>query len=148
MGNPKKPKHIKIAQGTLENSREIASPATGVSLSTLPAVPGGMGKDEEEFFIWACSQLLDLGLLTSQFIISIEIASMWWAEFCKAREKCRGADGMYTSQSGYTQISGWYSNMEKSSKLLNEFLGKYGLDLVSSQRISMPPRSDDSEIFD
>ena len=146
--NPQKPKHIKEAQGTLRKSREIAAPAVGEALSVLPAVPDGMGVDEEKYFLYACGELLELGLLTSQFIVSIEMAAIWYAEFIEARKRCREGEGQYVAQSGFSQISGWFTQMEKAYKQVVDFEGRYGLNLVSSQRISMPPRDKGSEYFD
>ena len=146
--NPAKPRHIKEAQGTLKKSREVANPASGEALSVLPAIPDGMTVDEERYFIYVCEQLLDLGLLTSQFVVDIEMAAMWYRQFVEARKKIREGEGIYVAKSGYSQVSGWHTQMEKAYKNLTDFHGKYGLDLVSSQKISMPPRNKEDTDFD
>jgi len=137
-GRPRKPRHIKEAQGTLEKSREIETPATGEPLSILPAIPDGMTADEEKYFIYCCEELLNLGLLTSQFIVSIEMAAVWYGQFCEARERVRKGEAVQTTKTGYTQTTGYWSQMKDSYKNLVEFESRYGLNLVSSQKISVP----------
>ena len=146
-GRPGKPKHIKEAQGTLERSREVANPATGEPLPVLPAIPDGMTVEEEKFFIWVCEELIKTHLLTSQFIIEIEMAAMWYRSFCEAREKVRKDSGVQTTKTGYTQTTGWWSQMKDAYKNLTEFGNRYGLNLVSSQKISLPDSGRETDMF-
>lgn len=145
--NPQKPKHIKEAQGTLKNYREIANPAMGESLSVLPAVPDGFTVEEEKFFIYVCNELLNLGLLASQFIVDVEMACIWYRAFCEARKVIREGGGVQTTQSGYNQTTGYWSQMKDSYKNLVDFNNKYGLNLVAAQKISMPDILKESDIF-
>lgn len=146
-GRPRKAVHIKEAQGTLARSREIDSPAIGEPLSILPAVPEGMTGDEEKYFLYCCEELLNLGILTSQFIVSIEMAAIWYREFCEARQFIRENGGTQKTQSGYTQISGYFTQMKESYKMLRDFENSYGLNLVSAQKINMPDVLRESDIF-
>ena len=148
MARPTKPDHVKEAQGTLQPCRVNDSPAVGDALSVLPAVPDGMTEYEEKYFIWCCEDLLDKGLLTRSFAVSIERAALWYHVFATSRKRMRGGGYVQETQSGYTQITADFTAMKESHKLLSEFEGKYGLDLVSSQKISMPVRDKDDEYFD
>ena len=143
-GRPRKAVHIKEAQGTLAKSREITDPAIGEVMSILPAVPVGMTEDEEKYFLYCCDELLNLGLLTSQFIVSIEMAAIWYREFCEARRFIRENGGTQKTQSGYTQINGYFTQMKESYRMLRDFENSYGLNLVSAQKINLPdPHRDD-----
>jgi hypothetical protein len=39
---------------------------------------------------------------------------------------------------GYKQVSPWWKMLLEATKALSEFSNKYGLNLASSQRISVP----------
>ena len=138
MARQGKAKHIKEAQGTLQPCRVNDSPATGEPMSLLPAIPDGMEVEEEKYFIKCCEELLNLGLLTSQFIPSIEMAAFWWWEFVENRKKIRKEGSVQVTKTGYSQTTGYHSAMKDAYKNLVDFENRYGLNLVSAQKISVP----------
>ena len=147
-GRPRKPKHIKEAQGTLAKSREVDHPAMGEALSVLPSVPVGMGEHEEKYFLHCAGDLLSKGLLTAGFLPSLEMAASWYALFIIARNEVRSNGAVQVTQSGYTQITGSFTTMDKTYKNLVDFENRYGFNLVSSQKISMPAREKGNKYFD
>ena len=147
MSNPQKPKHIKQAQGTLRKCREVDHPATTEPLSEVPAVPAEVPDESHGYFTHCCEILLSLGVLTAAYVPDITRAAMTYAHFIRAQRALELVSPVQETKTGYTAISAWWTVYKDSMKSLNEFEGKYGLSLVSSQRISVPDRTD-NEDFD
>ena len=147
-GNPAKPRHIKEAQGTLKKYREIENPVMGEVMSVLPVIPEGFNKDEEKYFIHRCEQMLNMGLLTPEFVQSMERAAVWYGIWITTRRAIKKNGYTQTTQSGYSAITSDLTTMEKAHKYLVDFEREYGFTLASSQKISMPPKDKGNEYFD
>jgi len=147
-GRPPKPKHVKEAQGTLEKSREIEHPVTFEPLSAVPKVPDVVPEEGREFFTHHCRLLFSVGLLTAGDISSISQASIWYAIFIRASRSLEEDGQSQKSQTGYENPRPQFTAMVQAQKYLNEFQNKFGFNLASRQRISMPKKKDNSEYFD
>lgn len=143
---PRKPKHIKEIQGTLEKSREIKNPLTAEKLSSVPSPPKNFNPNENKFYNYTCQVLLSMGLLTPQFIMDVINAATWYHLATESAQHIR--DGEITIEKPtYTQISTWVKAFDLASKHLNEFNTHYGFNLTASQRIEMPTVEDDDNDF-
>ena len=142
-GRPRKPTHIKKAQGTLEKSREVSNPAIGELMSVLPAIPDGLSNDEEKYFIYCCEEMLKDGLLATKFVRTIERAAVWYGIWVITRRSIQEHGFIQKTKSGYSAITAELTAMEKSHKYLVDFETRFGLDLVSSQKINIPTNKKD-----
>jgi len=148
MANPAKPKHVKEAQGTLRKCRETDNPVTFEPLSEVPSVPETIPEQGRDYFRYCCELLLSIGLLTAAFIPDITRAAIWYAIMVRAAAHISEDDYFQKTQAGYTAINAHLTTLEKATKFLNEFEGKYGLNLVSSQKLSMPNKKKNEDDFD
>lgn len=143
-GRPRKPKHVKQAQGTLEKSREIEHYLTYTPLSSAPEPPRDLDENGRNYYRYICKLMISKRLLTPAFLFDVERASFWWQEFKKAQLDISQNGTYEVSKTGWRQISPTVSVVEKATKFLNEFDRNYGLNLVASQKIEMP--EDEEEI--
>lgn len=144
-GRPRKPNHIKEAQGTLEKSRVNEHPLSFEPLSRVPEPPGDLNKDGRAFYVYICQILINAGLLTAGYLFDIERAAFWYSLFKDAQREIE-LEGYYQeSETGWRQIKPSVQIIEKATKYLNEFDGKYGLNLVAGQKIEIPENKDEPE---
>ena len=147
-GRPTKPRHIKEAQGTLEKSREVDNPITRQALSKVPNIPDIIPDRGKEYFIYCCKALIEDGLLSAAIINKAVRAASWYADFVKASKAIDEHGYIQTTKSGYDAISPHLTMKERAEKYLTEFEREYGLTLASSQKLSMPTKKPDDELFD
>ena len=147
-GRPPKPKHIKEAQGTLEKSREVDNPLTFAPLVAIPEAPTTLTKSGRDFFNLHCEILCNVGQLTAGDISSIIQASRWYAIFDEASKSVFEDGGEQDTSTGYKAATPAFTRMVQAQKYLNEFQNKYGFNLASRQRISMPTQKPENELFD
>ncbi len=147
-GRPRKPVHIKKAQGTLEKSREIDNPVTFDSLSDVPEIPVIVPNEGRDYFVFCCELLLSIRLLTAAFIPDITRAAIWYGYMVQAVNQMAEDKYYQETKTGYTAINSHLTTYEKAHKYLSDFENKYGFNLVSSQRLSMPDKKRESEYFD
>ena len=143
----KKPRHIKEQQGTLVKSREVSTPLMSDRLSAVPVHPKRFNKNERYFYNYTCKILLDLKLLTPQFIIDVILASTWYHVATESAAKIREGYIIKEFDTGHTTAHAWLKAFESATKLLNEFNNHYGFNLVASQKIEMPTIEDDDNDF-
>jgi len=148
MSNPAKPKHIKEAQGTLKPSREVENPVTFQALSIIPDIPDVIPDAGKEYFIYCCKALIEIGVLSAAIINKAVRAASWYADFVKASKAIDEHGYIQTTKSGYDAISPHLTMKERAEKYLTEFEREYGLTLASSQKLSMPTKKPDDELFD
>ena len=148
MSRPRKPDHVKKAQGTLQPCRVNSSPATAESLSAIPAVPKDVPDDGAGYFTWACEILFSFGELRTSFIPSITRAAQMHSQYARHWDIVNREGARQVCQSGYTQKTGAWTLMTEAHKFLNEFERDYGLTLASSQKISVPEKPKNNEDFD
>lgn len=138
-GRPTKPDHVKDAQGTLRPCRVNEHPLSYDALSRSPEPPKDLNEDGSRFYKYICDLMISKRLLTPAFLFDIERAAFWYEQF-KVAQRDVNENGMFevSEKSGWRQISPLVSVAEKATKFLNEFDGKYGLNLVSGQKIEIP----------
>lgn len=139
-GRPRKPVHIKKAQGTLAKSREIDNPVTFEALNKIPDVPDLIPNEGKEYFTYCCELLFSIGMLSAAYIPDITRAAFYYAIFIRAGKIIRDSGYSQVASSGYTSITAHLTALTKAQKELKEFESKYGFNLVSSQKISMPKK--------
>jgi len=148
MARPRKPDHVKAAQGTLKKYRVNDSPATSEKLSSVPDIPGEVPGNAHGYFTHCCEYLLYNDLLTSAIIIQIVRASQMYSEYAKCQEEVAEKGSIQRTGSGYTAKTGAWTVMIEAHKLLLEFEREQGLTLASSQKISVPPKQKNEDDFD
>ena len=141
-GRPRKPVHIKEAQGTLEKSRELDHPLTYSPLSKIPTPSTDLNEDGQKYYEYICKLLLSKHLLTPAFLFDIERSAFWYQQFKYAQREIGKFGSVEESKSGWKQVGAYITLIEKATKFLNEFDNKYGLNLVAGQRIEMPETDD------
>ena len=142
-----KPKHIKEAQGTLRKCREVDSPATTEPIE-VPAVPDEVPEEGRGYFTHACEVLFSLGVLTAAYVPDISRAAMTYAFFIRAQRELEESGTVQMTKTGYTAISANWTVYKDSLKYLTEFESRYGLSLVSAQRLSVPDKPKKDDDFD
>lgn len=139
MARPRKTIETKKAQGTLEKSRELPNYVHHDIVRVMPEVSKDLNEDGKKFFQNVCAILMQKGLLTVAYIADIELHATWYSIYKIAERNIKKNKG-YTqiSKTGWNQISADIAALEKATKALVNFSTRYGLDLVSSQRINVP----------
>lgn len=148
MGRQSIPDHVKEAQGTLKKYRVNENPATAEKLIAIPDVPDDVTGDGPGYFTWACEILLSLGLLTAAYIPDISRAAMAHNHFIKAEREISKKGATQKYKTGHTQIKAIWTVWKDSQKVINDFESKYGLNLVSAQKISVPDKPTNDGDFD
>ena len=146
-GRPRKPNHVKAAQGTLQPCRINNNPLTYEPLSVAPKPPKDLSEDGRNYYTYVCTLMITKKLLTPAFLFDIERSSFWYQEFKKAQREINENGTFEISQTGWKQISASITIAEKATKLLNEFENKYGLNLIASQKIEMPAPEEDDDLM-
>ena len=85
-GRPRKPEHIKRAQGTLQPCRVVDDHVTFAPLSKLPDIPVTVPEQGKDYFTHCCQVLMSLNLLSAPIIPDIERAACWYHIYCDARD--------------------------------------------------------------
>ena len=147
-GRPRKPDHIKKAQGTLKPCRVNNSPATSELLSSVPDIPEDVPDNAHGYFTHCCEYLLHNNLLTSAIIVQIVRASDMYSNYKKMKDIVDEHGPIQTTETGYTAKTGAWTVMVEAHKLLLEFEREQGLTLASSQKISVPPSQKNEDDFD
>lgn len=147
VGRPRKPNHVKAAQGTLQPCRVNNNPLTYEPLTVPPDPPKDLTKDGCNYYTYICRMLITKKLLTPAFLFDIERAAFWYGEFKKAQRDINENGTFEISKTGWKQISASISIVEKATKMMNEFEGKYGFNLISSQKIEMPEPEEEDDLM-
>ena len=146
-GRPRKPRHIKEKQGTLAVSREVSTPLMSERLIAIPTYPKYFNKNERYFYNYTCKILLDLKLLTPQFIIDVILASTWYHVATESADMIRSGNIIKEFDTGHTTSNAWLKAFDTSSAALDKFNNHYGFNLTASQKIEMPSIEDDDNDF-
>ena len=140
MARPKKSITQKQAQGTYHKSREPIS-LNLQPLTELPEPPDDFTDYEKEFYNRIAGALFDSGTLRIVDVMQVEMNAMWWHVYRTNRaEVCNRS--VQTTDNGWKQISGSLTAVEKACKQLQSFSDRYGLNLISKDKISAPPPKD------
>ena len=137
-GRPRKPNHVKEAQGTLQKCRVNDHPLTFEPLSAVPMPVRELDAEGLRFFRIVCELMISKRLLTPAFLLDITQAAKNYSYLIKIEKALDEDDLFQVSESGWKQThTGMkaYSDLQKS---LNEFYNRYGLNLTASQKIEMP----------
>jgi len=138
-GRPRKTIEQKQINGTLRKDRELDNYLHHETLRSVPKVSDDLNKDGQNFFNYYSTILLKKGLLTISFIPDIELAASWYSIYKQAQRNIK--ESWYTQTApngGWKQMGPDITALEKATKALTNFYTRYGLDLVSSQRIAIP----------
>ena len=144
-GRPRKTNELKAAQGTLEKSRVNERPLNYAPLTAVPSIPEDLDDEGAKYYGYVCTLLLSKRLLTPAYLFDIERAAFWYSQFKIAQRDIKNNTAVERSKGGWKQVGAYLSVAEKATKYLNEFDNKYGLNLVSGQKIEMPEIQDEPE---
>ena len=139
---------IKKQMGTLNVTRAKDKKLSFTPLSGIPTPIQNLNAAARNYFEFICGILLSQGMLTAADIPYITRISRYCALHDEMEEKIVENGAVYESESGYSQISGYFSVSEKCHKHITEFESKYGFDPVSRQRIIAPKVSDKDDYLD
>ena len=138
-GQPRKPNHIKKAEGTLRADRVIENCAKYEPVNKLPEVNRDLNEDGKEWFRYRVQIMIDQGLMTTAFIADFENTAFIYQSM-KEQQRNLTKDGYWiTCPTGYKQVNPAWKMLIESMRTLKDFYQRYGLDLASSQKISVPP---------
>ena len=137
-GRPKKPNHIKEAQGTLEKSRINDRPIDYGCLSAIPTPPEILDNDGKGFYTYVCGLLLSKKLLSAAYLLDIERAATWHSIYKICQRKIYNGEIFVVANSGWEAKGGAVQLLSDATKFLNDFDNRYGLNLVAGQKIEMP----------
>ena len=131
--------------GTLRKDRIVK--AIGMEpVKELPTAPGYFTEYEKEFFDRISLYLFEAGILRGVDILLIEMHAMWWHVY-KTNRALVCAKATQETDKGYNQITGTLTAVERAAKNLQWFSEKYGLNLISKDKIAAPVKKS-SELDD
>lgn len=149
-GRPRKPKHIKEAQGTLTKSRETGAEMIWDCLKEIPDPEDCKGA-EAVYYYRVTSALMESGALARPFLPGIERAAYWFGLFTEARDHIRKHGFTQQTKSGYSQVTAYFTVMQTAHKFVCDFESRFGLNLADSIKlnISKPQvKNDLDKLFD
>ena len=137
-GRPRKPKHIKEQQGTLEKSREIDNPLDYTPFSRVPKCPESVPDDGRKYFTHCCRLMVGVGTLNAATLMDVEKAATWYALWIVSKRAVFGGESYYhTTENGYQTTKPHLTAMKDSYKNVIDFETRNGLNLTGSQKIEM-----------
>lgn len=137
-GRPKKTKAEKEMAGTLRPCREVDNPLTFAPINSV-STPDYLDGYAVEFFEYYTKILAVVGILTPADIGEIEQAAISYDALRDAYDYIKEHGAVQTTESGYTQKNAHWQVLMDARKVLSEFYGKYGLNVISRERITMKP---------
>jgi phage terminase small subunit len=127
----------KKMRGTFNKTLDGKPSLAMVPLKEKPIAPKDFTDYERQFFDRVAGALFDSGILREVDVMQIEMHAMWWHVYCdNRREVCDKS--VQTTEKGWKQISGNLTAVEKACKMLQSFGDRYGLNLISKDKISQP----------
>lgn len=143
-GRPPKPTQLRVLQGN-PGKRAMpkgeSKPAKPLKLPPVPRSLGAAGKARWRTF---GKRLLDLGLLTDLDLHAFELYCRAVDEFEMASEELE--KGYYlVAASGYVYQSPFVSIKNNAQKMINTYLGQFGMTPASRSRISISGPDDDDD---
>jgi len=143
-GRPRKSKAEKIASGTLQKCREVGNALEFRPISSVD-VPDYLEGYAVEFFEYYSRLMASVGLLTPADMLELEKASIAYSMMREAYDDLKENGSMQVTRSGYTQKTAAFTVYSDANKILSDFSNRYGLNVVSRERITMsePDNEDD-----
>ena len=143
MANQKVNKDMKIMRGTYRPDREEKHFETS-SLDQIPDPPIDLTDKERENFYIICKVMIDRGCLNRATLLPIAQASAVLTMWREAKSNINEHGITNVTANGYVQVNGYFSAFEKLTKHLESFYNRFGLDLLSLDRlkISEPEKPD------
>ena len=141
MARPKKSITQKQAQGTFHKSREVVS-LNLQALDVMPEVPADFNENEKWFYLTVCEALFNSSLLRSVDLMTIRSMAGWWAIMQESQKDIRDNGMVQVANSGFRMVSPSVAIFEKAWNKLKDFSDRYGLNLISKDKISAPPPKD------
>ena len=145
-GRPRKTKEEKEASGTLQKCREVDHPLTFNALVRVPSPPEYLEGYAVEFFTYYAGVLLSVKMLTASDMLELEGASIAYGEMRNAYDEIKRSGSIQTTSTGYKQKSAAWTVFSDARKILGEFSNKYGLNVVSRQRIDIKPPEEPDDL--
>lgn len=136
-GRPRKPDHIKKAQGTLRNrpSKSILLPVQVDKVeNTMPMQLSDRQKDLFEIICQSCS---DAGILMERFIPSLIGGAIIWDKWIDAVNGLNEEGLIQEAQSGWQQKSAYLSAFCELSKLKADFENSWGITLTGYEKLGL-----------
>lgn len=144
-GRPRKPKEIKIQQGTLRKDREFQT-LEAKKLEIVPDYPVFLSEKAGAYYVNISKVLLELSLLSAadnalicQLSIALELNE-------RAYEEIKLNDPVQTSHTGFHTISGWYSIFDKTSKQVRDLCSSFGLSPASRERFTIKEKESEDDL--
>ena len=138
-GRPRKPQHVKDAQGTARKCRDTGSEI--VPVTDINTGPLTLTEQQQYLFSVIVEEGKKNGILMTQFSGDFARAAQWWDRYIEA--------DLYMREHGMWQVSekgGWaakhpaYGVAVDSHKLLVEFENRYGLSLPGYEKLGIKPQ--------
>jgi len=127
----------KKLRGTYNSSLDGKPSLSMFPLTEMPSPPEYFSKHEHQFYIRVATALFESGVLREVDVMQIEMNAMWWHVYMENRQMvCEKS--VQTSEKGWAQISGHLTAVEKACKMLQSFSDRYGLNLVSKDKVQQP----------
>ena len=146
-GRPRKPDHVKKQQGTLQKCRINDRPLTYETISVPPEAPAELGEHGRNLFNYVCALLVSKRLLTAAYLVDIEMASQQYEIYKKCVRNMNDNGMFHVTSNGYEVERPCMNRMDKAYKFVTEFNNRYGLNLISGQKIEMPAPEEDDDLM-
>ena len=141
MGRPKMSEAQKKLRGTFNSTLDGKPKIDMFPLLEMPKPPDGCSEFEKEFFNRVAGALFQSGTLREVDVMQIEINALWWHVYKENRKKVIDNSVQVTS-TGWQQITGSLTAVEKACKMLQSFSDRYGLNLISKDKIAAPVKKE------
>lgn len=141
MGRPKMSEAQKKLRGTYNSTLDGKPKIDMFPLLEMPEPPKDSSEHEKEFFRRVAGALFESGTLREVDVMQIEMNALWWHVYKENRQLVIDRSVQITS-TGWQQITGAVTAVEKACKILQSFSDRYGLNLISKDKIAAPMKKE------
>lgn len=145
-GPAPKPTQLKQLHGTYRPDRAIGREATPPPARRL-APPDWLSDLAREKWRELAPTLANQGLLTECDLDTLAVYCTTWVRWKDAEDALQGEGMTTTAQSGYQQVSPYYTIASKSQAELRALADRLGLSPSARTRIHVPPQSEKEELL-
>jgi len=164
-GQNRKPRDLKILQGTFRKDRNPGNEPDPDKVTEIPRYPTGMNKHARKLWKNLCAELIDLGVLTVVDLPAMEIACVNYGLYKDAHEavysfreedpetgktKKRKRPLSEYMKGRNSQTIPEYTAMTKAFETFKSYITEFGLTPASRNRLNLPekPEKDEMEGLD
>lgn len=140
-GRPRKPRNLKLIEGTYREDREPDHPPT--PQAEAPTCPTWLGREAKRIWRRLAPELAEVGLLAkvdrATFAAFCQAYHRWWT----LEKKRSDTEEFFTTDSGYSQRHPVHKAADEAMERMVELGARFGMTPADRSGIDLPPMDAD-----